>query len=103
MSWNGFKIWHEELNHRRGSALLAWRFFVLLVVTGGIAAIYSPVAILTQDRSYDLMTSFDEAIPFLPWTWWIYFPGYLFGLTVAVLTMRDNRILYGSIAAIVMA
>ncbi len=103
MIWQDIRAWHAELSHAKGARRHAWRLVVLVVSLAGVAAIYSPVAALTEGRSHDFMTAFDEAIPFVPWTWWIYFPGYIFGLAFSVFALQDQRIVYRSIGAIVVA
>lgn len=80
-----------------------WKQVVGLLTVGWVALLYLPVARLTEGRSVDLLTPIDKAIPFVPWTWWIYFPGYLFGLIFAIAAMRDDRIFYRSVAAIMLA
>ena len=103
MQWQRLQAWHQNLSQQSGPRRLGWRIVVLLVSVGLIAALYSVVGALTVDRSYDLTTAFDAAIPFLPWTWWIYVPGYFFGLIVAVLAIKDDTILYRSLGAILVA
>ena len=92
--------WGKKQLEKRGVLHYVWRVFVGLLATGWVAALYVPMADLTAGRSVDLMTPLDEAIPFIPWTWWIYFPGYLAGLLFAIVTVRSNRIYFLAIATI---
>lgn len=68
---------------------LGWAFGTACIVI----ALYFPVGHATAERSVDLMTRLDQAIPFVPWTWWIYFPGYLAGLVFGALALRDERVM----------
>jgi membrane-associated phospholipid phosphatase len=88
---------------RKGWVWHIWKQAIGLLTVGWVALLYLPVSRLTAGRSVDLMTAIDRAIPFVPWTWWIYFPGYLFGLIFAIAAMRDDRVFYRSVAAIMLA
>jgi len=79
-----------------------WKLFLMLCVVGGVALLYYPASHVTAHRSIDLMTPLDRAIPFIPWTWWIYFPHYLLGLLVSTLVVKDLRILYRVFVAILL-
>ena len=80
-----------------------WVAYKLLLVSLGTAAFlgyYRMIALLAYGRSVDLMTAFDRAIPFVPWTWWIYVPAYALGLLVAIALIDDRRVLQRSMLAI---
>lgn len=79
-----------------------WRTFLVALTIGLVALIYYPASALTSHRGYDLMTALDRAVPFLPWTWWIYFPHYVFGLLVTTIAVRDVHLLFRVIAAILL-
>jgi membrane-associated phospholipid phosphatase len=70
----------------------AWKVLLAFAVCGAVMAVYFPVMDLTMHRSRDLGMSIDQSIPFIPWTFWIYFPFYLAGLLFAVMMIRDVRI-----------
>ena len=88
---------------KKGAFWYSWKVLVGLSTVGWVSLWYMPVAALTEGRSHDLMTSLDRAIPFVPWTWWIYFPGYLFGMFFTIVIIRDDGIYYRSVAAIMLA
>jgi membrane-associated phospholipid phosphatase len=79
-----------------------WRVFLVAATIGAVSATYYPLSAITMDRSVDLMTSFDRSIPFVPWTWWIYFPHYVFGLIVTTIAVRDVHLLSRVIFAILL-
>lgn len=92
-----------RLDPPRWSALyVAFRVFVVAATIGMVALSYFPASLATAHRSYDLTTALDLAIPFVPWTWWIYFPHYVFGLVVTALCVRDVRLLARVVFAILL-
>lgn len=95
--------WFRSALCDKGAFWYAWKILVMLLTVGWVTLLYMPMAALTEGRTYDLTTAVDEAIPFIPWTWWIYFPGYLFGLLFGVLAIRDDGVFYRSVAAIILA
>jgi membrane-associated phospholipid phosphatase len=76
---------------------------LVAMMIGLVALLYYPASLATADRSYDLMTDLDRAIPFVPWTWWIYFPHYVFGLAVTTVALPDPRIVFRVFLAIILA
>ncbi len=78
-----------------------WRTFLVAATIAAVAATYYPASALTMDRSVDLMTPLDHAIPFLPWTWWIYFPHYVFGMVVTSIAIRNTALLWRVVFAVV--
>lgn len=104
MMWpNQFKSYFSLQMAKKGALWHFCKLVIGLLTVGWVALLYMPVAKLTEDRSYNLMTPLDKIVPFVPWTWWIYFPGYLLGLLVAIVAIRDNRIFLRSVAAIMLA
>lgn len=107
MDWNGaigksqhapgFPPWA----HEAGIAL--WKVFLACATCAGVSLLYYPSSYFTIHRSYDLMTAFDRAIPFVPWTWWIYFPHYLAMLVISTVAIQDRRILHRTMLAILLA
>jgi len=81
---------------------VVWRTLLVALTIGMVAAFYYPASALTVHRGYDLMTALDRAVPFVPWTWWIYFPHYVFGLLVTTIAVRDVRLLFRVIFAILL-
>jgi hypothetical protein len=78
---------------------LAWGLATCLAVT----IMYFPASHFTLARSHELLTRVDAAIPFVPWTWWIYFPGYLAGLALAILGVRDDRLFFRALVMVALA
>ena len=92
-----------RLDPRSGTLLhVVWRTFLVAVMIGLVALTYYPASLATASRSFDLTTSLDMAIPFLPWTWWIYFPHYVFGLVVTTIAMPDPRVMFRVFLAILL-
>jgi hypothetical protein len=83
-------------------AYIAWRTLLVAAMIGLVALSYYPASMATAGRSYDLTTALDRAIPFLPWTWWIYFPHYVFGLVVTTILIPDPRIAFRVFLAILL-
>lgn len=79
-----------------------WRTFIVAATIAAVAATYFPASALTMQRSVDLMTRLDHAIPFIPWTWWIYFPHYVFGLVVTSIAVRDVRLMFRVVFAVLL-
>jgi len=71
-----------------------WRLGWGIAVASLVSAVYFEVALLTAGRTVFLMTPLDETIPFIPWTWWVYFPGYVASLTLATVGIRDDRLFF---------
>jgi hypothetical protein len=83
-------------------AYIAWRTLLVVAMIGLVALSYYPASVATAGRSYDLTTALDRAIPFVPWTWWIYFPHYVFGLVVTTILIPDPRIAFRVFLAILL-
>lgn len=77
-----------------------FRVLVVGFTIGLVALSYFPASLATAHRSYDLTTALDRAIPFVPWTWWIYFPHYVLGLVITAVAVRDARILFRVVFAV---
>ena len=74
---------------REGAPWVVWKYLFAFGTVAIVMGMYFPLSFLTEGRSYDLTTDIDRAVPFMPWTWWIYFPIYLVGILFAVGTFRD--------------
>ncbi|MBM4319409.1 MAG: hypothetical protein FJ125_05460, partial [Deltaproteobacteria bacterium] len=76
-SWQRFHLFLDAprpLNRLiRQGYKLAWG----VAMVGIVALFYFNASRFTAHRSTDLSLLFDRLIPFVPWTWWMYFPGYL--------------------------
>jgi hypothetical protein len=95
--------WLVRLDPPRWSVrYVLWRVFLVAATIGLVALTYYPASQATAHRSYDLTTALDRAIPFVPWTWWIYFPHYVFGLIVTTVVVRDVHLLFRVIFAILL-
>jgi membrane-associated phospholipid phosphatase len=94
--------WHHWLETHLVFWLL-WKLLLGFAVCGIVSLCYFNVSHVTLHRSHDLMSSLDRAIPFVPWTWWFYFPGYLFNLTFCILVVRHLPTYYRGLAAILLA
>ena len=93
-----------RVDPRRWSNLyVPWRVLLTAIMVGLVAALYYPASILTEGRSVDLTTTFDAIIPFVPWTWWVYFPHYVFALTVTTVVLPDLRVVLRSFLAILLS
>lgn len=95
--------WLEKIDPPRGSFRYGiWRTLLVALTIGGVCMTYYPVSAFTAHRSVNMMTALDHAIPFVPWTWWIYFPHYVFGLVVTSIVVRDVRLMFRVIAAVLL-
>jgi len=63
--------------------------------------LYNLVALFPLGPPVDLLTPLDRAIPFLPWTWWLYVPAYGGSMFHALFSLRDVQILLRTLAALV--
>jgi membrane-associated phospholipid phosphatase len=77
-----------------------YKIVAALIGTGVFLGTYRVVALLAEGRSVDLMTPLDHAIPFIPWTWWLYIPAYALGLLVAIGLIDDRRVFHRVIVAL---
>lgn len=80
-----------------------WKMALALGVMGVVYTCYFNASAFTAHRSYDLTTFIDRAIPFVEWSWWFYFPGYLAGLIFSVCAYRNTRKYYKTLVAILIA
>lgn len=83
--------------------LQAAKLVVTLCAAAVIIVCYLGVASLTLGRSHDFTTALDRQIPFVPWTWWIYFPGYIGGLLLAVGAARNRVVFFRGVVAMLLA
>mgnify|MGYP001407198155 CR=1 FL=1 len=98
-SWSSFK--QEYAKH--GPFWHAVKLAIGLGCVGWVSLLYIPISTLTANRHHELITSFDRMIPFVPWTWWIYFPGYLLGLLAAIVFVKNDKIYFRTVGAIMLA
>jgi hypothetical protein len=95
--------WLERIDPPRGTlAHGVWRTLLVAFTIAGVCMTYYPASAFTAARSVDMMTRLDHAIPFVPWTWWIYFPHYVLGLVITSIVVRDVRIMFRVIAAVLL-
>ena len=93
-----------RLEPRRWTPIyVAWRVLLVIGMIGVVAMFYYPASLATASRSFDLTTALDRAIPFVPWTWWIYFPHYVLGLMITTVFLPDPRVVFRVFLAIVLA
>jgi membrane-associated phospholipid phosphatase len=76
---------------------LAERCVAMGIAGAIITATYQGVGRYTSDRHFDLSTSVDAMIPFVPETVWIYFPMFVALITVG--TFADRGIFYRTLAS----
>ncbi len=95
--------WFKAAMEKRGAFWVAWKVSCGLCTAGFVMLLYFPIAQLTSGRHHELLTVIDEAIPLLPWTWWIYFPLYLAGILFSLVVLRDERVAYKACIAIGLA
>jgi hypothetical protein len=82
---------------------VAWRMFLVVAIISLVAMLYYPAALATAGRSVDLTTALDLAIPFVPWTWWLYYPHYILGMVVTTVTAPDPRPMHRIFLAILLS
>lgn len=80
-----------------------YQLFLGLTATAILALCYFNASKAGVGRSIDLMSKFDESVPFIPWTWWIYFPGYVGGLLLAMVSFRNLNVYYRTLGAVLAA
>jgi membrane-associated phospholipid phosphatase len=80
-----------------------YQIVVGLAAAGILSLCYFNASKAGVGRSVDLMSAFDASVPFIPWTWWIYFPGYIGGLLMAMIAFRNLDVYYRTLGAILVA
>lgn len=93
----------EEARFPNRAVWYTWKMIICLGIVGIVSICYFNASKYTAHRHYDLSTAIDHAIPFVRWTWWIYFPGYLCGLVFCVCAFRNTEKFYKVSLAIVIA
>lgn len=93
----------EGLIARQPATWAMERFVAALATCGFVSLLYYPVARLTADRHYELATSIDAMIPFVPETVWMYFPGYIGLLLVGAFGVRNRNVYYRTILSVCLA
>lgn len=102
MAWTSHE-WVRKAGEPYTALWFAWRLVGAFAVVGWVSLFYFSASGATADRSHDLSTFIDRSVPFIPWTWWIYFPGYLFGILFSVLAIRSDDVFFRSVGAIMVA
>ncbi len=82
-------------------AWYCWKFAIAASIVGLVSFCYFNAARLTAHRQNDLSNPIDSAIPFIRWTFWIYFPGYLAGIFFSVFAFRNTKTFYKTCLAII--
>ncbi len=80
----------------------AWRLALGMVTILVFLGLYNLVARIPLGAPVDLASPLDRAIPFLPWTWWLYVPAYAGCLTFSLFALRDTRLLMRTLASLVL-
>lgn len=78
-----------------------WKFAISVSIIGLVSIFYFNAAKMTAHRQNDLSIPLDHAIPFVRWTFWIYFPGYIAGILFSVFAFRNTDTYYKTCLAIV--
>lgn len=99
----GDRILDQGLLARNPMTWAAERFVVALAICGFVSLLYYPVGNLTSTRHYELASSLDAMIPFIPETVWMYFPGYISLLLVGAFGVRDRQIFYRTITSVALS
>ena len=94
--------WMEEPRFVNRTVWYTWKMIIALAVVGVVSVCYFNASRLTVHRHNDLGLPMDHAIPFVKWSWWIYFPGYLAGILFCVFAFRNTNTFYKSVVAIVL-
>ncbi|MCB9729726.1 MAG: inositol phosphorylceramide synthase [Deltaproteobacteria bacterium] len=84
-------------------ARLAYQLVVGLGAAGILSLCYFNASAAGVGRSVDLMSAFDASVPFIPWTWWIYFPGYIGGLLLSMVSFKNLDTYYRTLGAVLVA
>jgi membrane-associated phospholipid phosphatase len=93
--------WMEEPRFLNRAAWYVWKLAIAVAIAGLVSIFYFNASKLTAHRQNDLSISLDHAIPFLRWTFWVYFPGYLAGILFCVAAFRNTTTFYKTCLAIV--
>ena len=95
--------WMEEPRFLNRAVWYTWKMIICLGIVGIVSVCYFTASKYTSHRHFDLSTAFDHAIPFVRWSWWIYFPGYLCGIVFCVCAFRNTEKFHKIALAIVIA
>jgi len=96
-----FGQWMEEPRFLNRTVWYLWKFAVALSIIALVAFFYFNASELTVHRQNDLSIPLDSSIPFVPWHFWPYFPGYLAGIVFCVFAFRNTTTFYKTCLAIV--
>ncbi len=80
----------------------AWRLALGVATVLVFLGLYNLVARLPLGTPIDLATPLDRAIPFLPWTWWLYVPAYAACMAFSLFAITDTRLFVLTLASLVL-
>lgn len=92
----------SEVPRLRSSRWYARRLAMGLLVAAVFLTLYNGFARVTLGPEVDLMTDWDRAIPFLPWTWWLYVPVYALSLLFALFAIREEAVFRAALTGVVL-
>ncbi len=87
----------------QGFSWFIWKYICTFSTVAVVMFMYFSASGYTTGKGYDLIMGIDEAIPFIPWTWWIYFPLYLCGLLLAVGAFKSPSVFYRALFAMILS
>jgi len=93
--------WMEEPRFFNRAVWYVWKFTIAASIVGLVSICYFNAAKMTAHRQNDLSNPIDHAIPFVRWTFWIYFTGYIGGIFFSVFAFRNTTTFYKTCLAIV--
>lgn len=91
----------EEPRFINRAVWYVWKFAIAASIVGLVSLFYFNAAKMTAHRQNDLSIPLDHAIPFIPWTFWVYFTGYIAGIFFSVFAFRNTKTFYKTCLAIV--
>jgi len=81
---------------------IVWKYICAFSTVGVVMGMYFAASGYTTGKGYALTMRIDEEIPFIAWTWWIYFPLYICGLLVAVAAFKKPSIYYRALLSMML-
>lgn len=92
----------QEKLPTEGIKWIIWKYVCAFSTVGIVMIMYFGASGYTTGKGYELTLGIDEAIPFIPWTWWIYFPLYIFGIVLAVAFFKIPAVYYRALLAMIL-